>query len=243
MPRSIENHPVTIDAYIAAPCQTLSTAYWKQAAFPIPDGIRIEHATIGDMPAGGTAYFRLIHYPRGVYNPALPPAYAFAAISLPEQAGTVADLLNRCYPGSSLTAEDVSKWTAYPVHAPDLWVSIIDRQSGSIAALGIADLDPLIQEGSLEWIQVLPAYRRQGLGQAVVTELLRRMQRRVCFVTVSGQVDNEHHAMELYRKCGFAGDDVWVVKKEDEVASDEEVLRISARLMAENRAAYEELAK
>ena len=35
-------------------------------------------------------------------------------------------------------------------------------------ALGIAELDQEVREGMLEWIQVLPSYRRRGLGCGIV---------------------------------------------------------------------------
>ena len=50
---------------------------------------------------------------------------------------------------------------------------------------------------------------RPGLGTALVLELLRRLQDRAEFVTVSGEVNNPSNPQRLYRKCGFAGSDVW----------------------------------
>ena len=47
-----------------------------------------------------------------------------------------------------------------------------------------------IGEGSLEWIQVLPEYRGQGLGTKLVLELLCRLKDKAAFVTVCGEVDN-----------------------------------------------------
>ena len=61
----------------------------------------------------------------------------------------------------------------------------------------------------LEWIQVLPRYRGKKIGQLTVTELLFRMIDVADFATVSGKVDNMTNPEALYRKCGFAGDDVW----------------------------------
>jgi ribosomal protein S18 acetylase RimI-like enzyme len=156
----------------------------------------------------------MIHYPHGQYKTALPCGYEYAEVHMPEQAEMVAELLTRCYPGSSFTAQEVVKWMSYPVYAPDLWVFITDKERRVPVALGIADLDKIVKEGSLEWIQVLPDYQRQGLGQAIVNELLRRMSGRVRFVTVSGQVDNPNNPRELYRKCGFTGDDIWVMREE-----------------------------
>ena len=78
-------------------------------------------------------------------------------------------------------------------------------------ALGIADFDAEIKEGSLEWIQVLPGKRRMGLGKMIVNELLSRLKGKADFATVSGQIDNATNPEMLYRKCGFTGNDIWYV--------------------------------
>ncbi|MDR0946516.1 MAG: GNAT family N-acetyltransferase [Ruminococcus sp.] len=132
---------------------------------------------------------------------------------MPDQAEMVADLLNRCYLDSSFTPQEIVNWMSYPVYKSDLWIFIVDAEKKAPVELGIADFDMIISEGSLEWIQVLPEYQRKGLGQAVVNELLRRMSNYARFVTVSGQIDNPNNPRELYRKCGFTGDDIWIVSK------------------------------
>jgi len=81
--------------------------------------------------------------------------------------------------------------------------------SGQCVGCGIADYDPEARELILEWIQVLPEYRGCGIGQAIVNELLRRAQGCARFATVSGKVDNPTRPELLYRRCGFAGEDVW----------------------------------
>ncbi|MGN0628125.1 MAG: GNAT family N-acetyltransferase [Oscillospiraceae bacterium] len=88
---------------------------------------------------------------------------------------------------------------------------IKDIEYGKTAACGIADFDREIGELVLEWIQVLPEYRRRGLGKMLVNELLCRMGNRAKFATVSGRADSPSNPEALYRKCGFAGNDVWHV--------------------------------
>jgi GNAT superfamily N-acetyltransferase len=87
----------------------------------------------------------------------------------------------------------------------------MDEAQNAPAALGIAEFDPMIDEGSLEWIQVLPAYRGRGLGQQIVFELLNLLHGKAAFTTVAGQVDNPTYPERLYRRCGFDGDDYWWV--------------------------------
>jgi ribosomal protein S18 acetylase RimI-like enzyme len=155
--------------------------------------------------------FRLIHRMEAFPTASLSPGFSFAQVDGSTGVQKVADLINRCYVGTSLSPETVKGWQQHPVFDPQLWVWIMDEAQNAPAALGIAEFDPAINEGSLEWIQVLPAYRRLGLGQQIVCELLRRLEGRAAFTTVAGRMDNRTHPERLYRRCGFEGDDLWWV--------------------------------
>jgi GNAT superfamily N-acetyltransferase len=157
--------------------------------------------------------FRLSH--RGLAGKAgLPQRFRFRNAHPVQEAEAVATLLRTCYEGMTLQGETVRGWVKQPVHAPDLWLWAIDQESGEPAALAIADLDETVPEASLEWIQVLPAYRRAGIAAALVCELQRRVEGLVAFTTVAGRVDNETRPEALYRRCGFVGDDrFWVLRK------------------------------
>jgi ribosomal protein S18 acetylase RimI-like enzyme len=121
----------------------------------------------------------------------------------------IANLISACYKDINPTPEVVRGWVDHPVFYSDLWIWVIDERRNTPAGLGIAELDTTIAEGSLEWIQVLPAYRGKGLGKQIVCELLKRLSGRAEFTTVSGRVDNQAHPEMLYRSCGFEGDDLW----------------------------------
>jgi GNAT superfamily N-acetyltransferase len=157
--------------------------------------------------------FRLWH--RGVPGDArLAGDFGFRDAHPTREAEEVAALLRACYEGMTLQAETVRGWVEHPVHAPGLWVWVIDRRRGTPAALGIAELDESVPEASLEWIQVLPAYRRAGIASALICELQRRVEGLVAFTTVAGRVDNATHPEAAYRRCGFEGHDrFWVLRK------------------------------
>jgi len=205
------------DQYIQNPCETMATAYWKDAHFKKPEGIAItlenNNHLRDNVSASGTRYFRLMHDMAQVRASLLPEGYSFRAADLPKDAACIADIINRCYDGYAQTEASVLSWTHYPVFNNDLWVFVWDTVHDVPAALGIADFDADIKEGSLEWIQVLLDYRGHGLGEAVVLELLNRLASCADFVTVSGEVDNHTSPERLYRKCGFTGSAVWVVTR------------------------------
>ena len=81
--------------------------------------------------------------------------------------------------------------------------------TAAIVGCGIADFDKELSEGIIEWVQVIPAYRGNKIGQLIVSELLGRMKSIAKFATVSGKVNNITNPEKLYRKCGFVGHDVW----------------------------------
>jgi len=139
----------------------------------------------------------------------LPERFAFEPVKLPEQSALVAEVIGRSYVHLRPTQDEVVRWLGEPVFAPDLWEWITDRRINQPAGLGIAELDTRVGEASLEWIQVLPEFRGQGLAKALVSHLVARIAGRVPLITVSGEADNPSDAEYLYRRCGFHGQDVW----------------------------------
>jgi GNAT superfamily N-acetyltransferase len=156
--------------------------------------------------------FRLLYRP-GVSEAAEdpPPGFSFAVVNPRREARQVGDFINQCYPNMHLKSDTVRSWTDHPVYDPNLWIWTLEDATGSPAGLGIAELDREIGEGSLEWVQVHPHYRRKGVGTSLVRALLARLEGVTQFTTVAGRVDNPTHPERLYRRCGFSGGDVWWV--------------------------------
>jgi len=120
------------------------------------------------------------------------------------------DFLKKCYENVTFGTEEILSWCHHEVFDPELWVWVIEKETGAKCALGIAELDQIIMEGSLEWIQVLPSYYGKGFGKAIINELLNRIKGKDAkLATVSGKIDNETKPERVYRKCGFLGKDIW----------------------------------
>ena len=157
-------------------------------------------------------YFRLIHRPENAgISVTVPAGFSIADVNLPGDAQEAAELIGHCYQDIHPTAETVRSWMEHAVFDPSLWVWVIDDQKGIPAGLGIAEVDHTVREGSLEWVQVLPAYQKKGLGKCIVGELLARLEKRAAFTTVAGEADGDGHIEAFYRSCGFAGEDIWWV--------------------------------
>lgn len=202
--------------------EALSVFWTRQRNKPLPDRILalVQLAVIHDdyvTPAMRSSfrhrerYFRLIHLLNPVELPSLPVGFSFVRVEMPQEAPVVSSVISQCYVDLKPSVRTIIGWTECPVYVPDLWIWIVDEENREPAALGIAEHDSGVREGSLEWIQVLPGYRRRGLGTALVWELLRRFEGCADFVTVSGRVGGAGDPERLYRRCGFCGDDVWWV--------------------------------
>ena len=153
-------------------------------------------------------YFRLVHEGECL-DSFCPPSFGFQRFSPEDDIEAAVCLINASYENIEVSPEIVKGWMSHPVYDPDLWLWVIDLETGDRAAFGIAERDPQVPEASLEWIQVLPAFWGKSLGKAIVTELLRRVSDNVKFTTVAGEVENVTQPERLYRRCGFTGEDVW----------------------------------
>lgn len=199
-----------IEAYLADPCGASALPYWKTETFPVPKHISVIRDDLFNQSlynGKDEPYFKLIHDLKALKKPILPKGFALVPCSTEDYVNQI----NACYTQEHLSAEELLSYRAHPVYRPNLWLAVADMESGALAATGIAELDARIGEGILEWIQVLPTYRRKGLGSFVVCELLKRMQDQARFATVSGRVKNETAPFALYKACGFTNPVIWHV--------------------------------
>lgn len=204
---------ISKEEYLKNPCGLLSIPYWKEQSLTLPESMKIlndkEYKDSYKEEYKEKLFFRLIHKLETINPVNLSDNYTIETININTQLEDVVGIINNCYEDISVNLSEVKEWINRVVFDDNLWVYIKEIQSNKIAALGIAELDKELKEGTLEWIQVLPNYQGNGLGQVIVNELLNRMREKASFVTVSGEVDNKTNPEALYRKCGFTGNDVW----------------------------------
>ena len=195
--------------YLSDPCGASSLPFWKTETVTIPRSLKIvrndeykqsEYAAYTDEP-----YFKLIHRMRNLQKPVLPDGFSIENLSIPAFARHIGE----CYADGGISEADLTEYKNHLVYNPALWLAVKDSLTGNIVATGIAELDPRIGEGILEWIQVSPKYRKQGLGTFVVNELLHRMKGKADFGTVSGKVNNKTNPLTLYECCGFSEKVIW----------------------------------
>ena len=202
---------ITLTEYLTNPCGTLSIPYWKAKNIVIPPDMKILHnkdfreKILSDYT--DEKYFRLIHNLKEI--PKIITDDFEITTATKKDIKSIVQIINDSYTDISVNKELIKSYTKTPVYHADLWIMVKEKSTGKYVGCGIADFDTEAKELILEWIQVLPQYRGKKIGQLIVTKLLFRMKDVADFATVSGKVDNLTNPEALYRKCGFAGNDVW----------------------------------
>lgn len=202
---------ITLTEYLNNPCGTLSIPYWKAKNIVIPPDMKILHNN--DFSAEilseytDEKYFRLYHSLKEI--PKVITNDFEITTATRKDIKTIVQIINDSYTDISVNKELIKSYTKTPVYNEELWIMVKEKVSDKYVGYGLADYDTETKELILEWIQVLPQYRGKKIGQLIVTELLFKMKDVADFATVSGKVDNVTNPEALYRKCGFAGNDVW----------------------------------
>lgn len=195
------------EEYLTDPCRASSLPFWKTERLAVPDRlfvVREDQMPAAPPEGADEPYFRLLHRLEEIPRPALPAGFELGGGDF----AAFAAHIGACYDKEGVTAEELAACARRFVYDPSLWIAVRDKASRRIVASGIADLDARIGEGILEWIQVSPDCRGRGLGRFVVCELLRRMQGKAAFATVSGRLNNPG-ALALYLSCGFENRVIW----------------------------------
>lgn len=204
--------------YLENPCGLLSIPWWKHIRMTLPPHITIlHHREYAPEAASGCreqVYFRLSRDLRNI------PQFSAAGFRIepfsPDDAALTAAIINTSYKDIQITESQVLAMQNSPAFCPGLWILAREDGSGKAAGCAMGEYDPESGEMSIEWVQVLPAFRRKGIGRALVSELLRRAPAEARFVTVSGQAENPENPEGLYRRCGFSGMDYWhILRKEN----------------------------
>lgn len=212
---------ISIDEYKVNSCRLSAIPYWKMRTFKVPSNMLVVHDE--DYNLGlfsryvDTQYFRLKHDIQDIELFTLNEMFEYKNVDVDniKDLQEVVGIINKCYTDIQVDLDQVLSWLESKVFHKNLWIFIIDINNQKPVALGIAELDEDVNEGMLEWIQVLPEYRNLKLGQAVVNKLLFYLADKADFVTVSGEVDNKTNPERLYRRCGFQGNDIWHILKRE----------------------------
>lgn len=81
-------------------------------------------------------------------------------------------------------------------------ISLVVAEGEDGTVLGYGEVRAVLDEGTLERLAVAPAYRRQGIGEAILRAYLRFGQAYLAFLTLEVRESNAP-ALALYQKLGF----------------------------------------
>lgn len=174
----------------------------------------LDPATVAGFNTLRTGYYRLSHDLQSLPEESLPEGFSLVPVKMD---GAMVDTVAAFIAQHSDSGDDslavVQGWVDAPVFASKLWLWVMDAANNQPVGLAVAALDPTYREAVIEWVQVHPDFRKRGLGKALVTALLRRIQAEgsADFVTASGEVTVEERDEpgQFFRHCGFTGTDVW----------------------------------
>jgi len=200
---------LTKEEYLFNPSWASSLSYWRTCNYKMPDNMKdVREDEFSEellLEFNDEPYFKLTHDLQVVDDYEIPSNYEFINCSSEDYSKHI----RSCYPDEFISVEDLEEYKKGPLYDGDLWLCLYDKEREEILATGIAELDPDIKEGYLDWIQVSKAYRRRGLGRVIVLELLRRLHKKADFATVSGRVKNDSKPEVLYEACGFKDKVIW----------------------------------
>lgn len=158
---------------------------------------------------------------------ALPPdtslakRFVFRSI-LPEEAEQAVAIETECFPPHEACKPEIMR--ARVAIAPERFLVAVDRESGRIAGFidGLATNDAHLRDAMILGVNVLPAYRRQGLAREMVAQFLRREQsrgtERVILTCLA-------HRVAMYEGFGFR-----TIGDSDSTWGDEQWIEMDVRL-------------
>lgn len=134
--------------------------------------------------------------------PVLPPGYTIRHVTGEADLEARVNVHREAFAPSRMTTTKHRAVMAAPTYRPELDLVAV-APDGSFASYCLAWYDEANRIGVFEPVGTDPAYQRRGLGKAVMTEGLRRLQAlgaRIAYVNTNG--DNEG-ANPLYESLGF----------------------------------------
>jgi len=138
-------------------------------------------------------------------TPPLPPGFEIRAVAGEHEAETRAAAQYAAFDSSWDMARYVARYRRFmqsPVYDPELDLIAVDPE-GRVAAFCICWLDEVNRAGHFEPVGTRAAFRRRGLGKAVVWEGLRRMKARGMETATVCPESDSPAAVGLYESMDF----------------------------------------
>jgi ribosomal protein S18 acetylase RimI-like enzyme len=106
--------------------------------------------------------------------------------------------------------EEFQHWMQHPNLRPELWFLAEDEATGEVVGLGLNEIKPDRiarngrQEGYVDTVAVLRAYRRRGVGTALLAQSLQALRKAgMDAADLDADAENLTGAMRIYKRLGF----------------------------------------
>ncbi|MBD3236840.1 MAG: hypothetical protein GF330_09060 [Candidatus Eisenbacteria bacterium] len=179
------------------------------AFLPVLEGGSRSWARRLEMPLRDRC-FRALHTGEAATGE-LPSDYCFRDVEPQADLSAAARLMNAAYASlpDFMTSERLEAMIASDYYFPGGWFFLIGRGERPVG-LALSGYDREMDEGFIDWIELLPRQRQRGLGRMLIGECLRRLQH-ARWVTVAGSLDAPFVVGDLYRSCGFRQTAHWSI--------------------------------
>jgi mycothiol synthase len=134
--------------------------------------------------------------------PELPPGFTMRHIADEADFAARVALHREVWTGSRVTVDSYRQMRTITGYRPELDIFAV-APDGTWASYCICWYDPESRTGQYEPVGTRPAYRGRGLGKAVITEGLRRLQAYGACLAIVHTNDTNIAAIRLYESAGF----------------------------------------
>ncbi len=141
-----------------------------------------------------------------------PQGYVFVPVTSTGDEEEVARMVRAAYPSlrGRVGGGSPNRILSAPYYRQGASLFLREAESGRNVGLVVAGYDPASGEGFIDWVQVDERLRGRGLGRALVSEAVRRLED-AAFFTVGGSLDAPFAFGRLYKSLGFRETVEWVV--------------------------------
>lgn len=165
-----------------------------------------------DLPILGRYYRSCFRDPRPP-EVNLPRDFSFVSLDPERDAGRVTDIIHRAYPSLRrlVTAEQLQAMAKLAFYQPEHWFFLRHDGSGETVGVALGGFCSEMEEGFIDWVEVVPRFRGRGLGRCLILESIRHLCGSSRFITWTGSLDAPFVVGDLYKHCGFTRTRQWTV--------------------------------
>jgi ribosomal protein S18 acetylase RimI-like enzyme len=133
---------------------------------------------------------------------AAPSGFVIRPLAGVAEAAAYAEVHGAAFGGKAMTGQWRERILAAPLYQPDLDIVAV-ATDGTLAGFCVGWHEPARGVAQFEPVGVHPRYQRQGLGRALLTDMLQRFKRRGASVAIVETEFERTAARAAYRAVGF----------------------------------------